>query len=336
MLTKFICMGTQQQLDRGELFVSEKDSYYRDTTESEVRRIIGEIERGDQWRDVVAHHFKDSNPWLFDIITHPNRDLFFQQFPPAIGSKVLDIGSGWGQIALPLARKHEVCALEPTPERMSFIQAVAKQENLSTQMNFVNADYMQVSFQTRFDLIACIGVLEWVGVFSSDPAPEVAQAKFLKKIRTELSDKGKCVIGIENRLGLKYIMGAPDDHISTSDVAVFDVKLAKEKWFKKTGLPLRSFTYTMAEYRALLTEAGFDEVHFFAAFPDYKLPQEIINIDTPEEINRFFLDDLYIEEHNGANGTRLDNQVEIKSHYKSLASMGIAHYFAPSFFIVAS
>src|SRR5690606_34692635 len=119
---------------------------------------------------------------------------------------------------------------------------------------------------------------------------------FLRKIRSELSEGGMCVIGIENRLGLKYVMGAPDDHIGVPNIAVFDAGLARTKCLEKLGRPLRTYTYTAAEYKSILYGVGFHVVRFFAAFPDYKLPEVILPMDQLIIVDDFFLRDNYIPE----------------------------------------
>jgi 2-polyprenyl-3-methyl-5-hydroxy-6-metoxy-1,4-benzoquinol methylase len=332
----FSSSGVQKSLTCDESFILIKKAAYRDTSEDEVKQIIREIEAGQNWRDVIAHHFKNSHRWLFDVITYQKRDLFFGQFCQPHGAVALDIGSGWGQIALPLAKNNQVCVVEPTPERFDFIRAVARQEGIAQNMFFINADYMQISFATRFDLITCIGVLEWVGAFSDETDAQFVQRNFLKKIRSELQMGGQCVIGIENRVGLKYLLGAPDDHLGVPGISLFDADLAQHKWFELTHEPLRIFTYTMEEYRSLLLEAGFETIKFYASFPDYKLPQVILSADEPHPVNQFFIEGHYIAEHNGTTGSLLPNQGELKSLYRSLSGLGIAQYFAPSYFILAS
>jgi SAM-dependent methyltransferase len=336
VLIRFRSGGRPHELRGGETFAAAKDKLYRDASESELRRIIRAVEAGGAWRDVVAERFREGNPWLHAIVTHPDRCRFFRLFPPRPGARVLDVGSGWGQIALPLAEGHDVCALEPTPERLEFIRAVARQEGLAERMAFLNADYLQVEFETRFDLIACVGVLEWVGAFSDADDPQLAQLAFLRKLRGDLAEGGGCLIGIENRLGLKYLLGAPDDHIGASGVAVLDAELARTVWRERTGSELRSFTYTAAEYRDLLRQAGFDNVRLFAAYPDYKLASVILSADFPDEVNPYFLEGHYVPEHSGTDGSLLECQAELRSHYQSLARMGIAQFFAPSYFIHAS
>src|SRR5690606_7814928 len=100
--------------------------------------------------------------------------------------RMLDVGSGWGQIALPLAAHGNVCALEPTPERLRFIRAAAQQDGLDGKMWFLNADYFDVEFADKFDLITCIGVLEWVPKFRPGNDPLEIQRQFLRKLRREL------------------------------------------------------------------------------------------------------------------------------------------------------
>ena len=337
MEIKFKYKASNTIMKPNDWFSLENKNSYRDVPASETVSIIKEIESGEQWREVVARHFENSHRWLFDVITYKNRDLYFRLFCQPQGAVVLDIGSGWGQIALPLARNNQVCIIEPTPERSEFIRAVARQEGLAQNMFFVNADYMHISFETRFDLITCIGVLEWIGAFSDEPDAQAVQRNFLKKIRSELRDGGQCVIGIENRLGLKYLLGAPDDHLGVSDIALFDAQLAKQKWFEIKKEPLRIFTYTMAEYREMLQTAGFQEIRFFAAFPDYKLPQQIIAADEAEPLSDFFLRGGFVRDHDGSNGQLLseDFQECLGSHYRSLADLGIVNLFSPSYFITA-
>lgn len=336
MVIRFNSHGLAHTLNGGECFSIENiNNCYRDAPCLETLSIIKEIEDGEQWKNVITRHFKDSNRWLFDVVMHPDRDLFFRLFPPPEGALVMDIGSGWGQIALPLAKNSQVCVIEPTPERSNFIRTVARQEGLTQNMFFMNADYMHISFETRFDLITSIGVVEWVGAFSGEPNAQAVQRDFLRKIRSDLREGGQCVIGIENRLGLKYLLGAPDDHLGVPGISLFDAQLAQQKWFELKKEPLRVFTYTIEEYRSLLLEAGFNKIKFYAAFPDYKLPQVILSADDPHQVNIFFKEGNYIKEHNGINGNLLGNQAEIQSHYQSLSRMGIAQYFAPSYFISA-
>lgn len=307
---------------------------YRDAPSQEVEGIIRDVRNGMPWREAVSRRYAKSNPWLNNIVTSPRRDLFFRNHPPAPGARILDIGAGWGQTSIPLARSAaaEVVAIEPTPERLAFIEAAARQEGCAEKMSFVQADFLDVTFGPAFDLICCIGVLEWAPRFRSGD-PRTVQLEFLRHARSSLADGGRMVIGIENRLGLKYLLGAPDDHIGAPGVAVYDAALASAKWRSQSGQELRSFTFTRAELAALLAEAGFSRMDFHAAIPDYKLPQLILPLGP--ETDRHFAGDNIIPEHDGCSGKPVPFQAELRSHYRSLAALGIASDFVPSFFVVA-
>ena len=324
------------RLGPGETFRAEPRETYRDADPDALRSLVSEIESGAPWREAVQRRFRETNPWLARVVTDPSRDLFFRLHPPPAGAKVLDVGAGWGQHALPLARTHATAALEPAPERIDFIRAAAVQEGVAGRLCFLQADLFDIEFSTRFDLVACIGVLEWVPRFRPGD-PRELQLRFLARLRGLLAPGGRLVVGIENRLGLKYLLGANDDHIVHPGIAVFDQALAQRKHRKATaGAPLRVFTYTRAEYRDLLSEAGFGDLSFFAALPDYKVPREIVPLAVPGALDAYFLGGHFVPEHDGSNGRPLPLQDELKSHYLSLARLGISEAFAPSYFITAA
>jgi ubiquinone/menaquinone biosynthesis C-methylase UbiE len=317
----------------GALHSTEITESYRDVPASELAAIIDDIGTGMPWRAAVRMRYAETNPWLHRIVTDPSRDLFFRQYPPSNGSRILDIGAGWGQIAIPLAQNSFVCALEPTPERLRFIHAAAKQEGIADKMWFVQADFCDIDFNDRFDLVTCIGVLEWVPSFRNGRARDT-QLEFLGRIRRIIKTGGACCIGIENRLGLKYLLGARDDHTGHRSINVLDADLAMRRYHAATGKELRAFTYTQAEYRTLFQESGFSQIETFVAFPDYKLPRLIIPCSCSANTNQSLAQVQLPAEHDGVDGHMLSNTEDIHSHYRSLAALGIAHLFAPSFYFI--
>jgi SAM-dependent methyltransferase len=325
--------GHRTILEGGEFWAANPGgSLYRDAAAEEVWTTIRDIEAGTPWRDAVSGRFAQANPWLHRIVTDPSRDLFFRQHPPAPGAKILDLGAGWGQIAIPLAHHGEVVALEPTPERIAFIRAAASQEQVANRMYFVQGDFFEIELETRFDLVCCIGVLEWVPKFRPGE-PLALQREFLERAARVLAPGGQIVIGIENRVGLKYLLGAPDDHLGVPGVAVHDRTLAARKWKTLAGNELRSFTFTQVELTELLAAAGLPNLTFFAALPDYKVPQLILPLGT--EVDDYFTHGGFVPEHDGSRGGSLNFQPELQSLYQSLARMKVAHAFVPSFYAVA-
>jgi hypothetical protein len=83
----------------------------------------------------------------------------------------------------------------------------------------------------------------------------------------------------------------------------------------------------------MFAEAGLSVAACYAAFPDYKLPQAILNADA--EADRFFSEGNFIPEHDGIDGSLLGFQDKLRSGYRSLAAKGSSAEHAPSFFMVA-
>ena len=325
------------KLDLGKSHTRIPKKYYKDAPKKVILEATKRIKRGEHWRSVLTDLLKEKNDWLLQIITSNLRNKFIDEKSFSKEDFILDIGAGWGQFSIPLAKTNRVCSVEPTPEKIEFIKTVAKQENVTENLFFIGSDYMEVEFQTKFDLILSIGVLEWIGAFREDGEAEELQAAFLAKTKTDLERDGRLVIGIENRLGLKYLLGANDDHIGIPDIACHTKDLAKEKYKYITNNELRCLTYSLAEYEKMLKNVGFQEIQFYVSLPDYKLPDKIFPIKENKcKMNDFILSGGWIDEHDGTNGSALKNQKELNSLYLSLAEMGLAHYFAPSFFIEAS
>lgn len=80
------------------------------------------------------------------------------------GMRVLDIGCGWGGLALTLARDYDVSVLGITlsEEQHAYATERAKREGLSVRVTFRLADYRET--QGTFDRIVSVGMFEHVGV----------------------------------------------------------------------------------------------------------------------------------------------------------------------------
>lgn len=325
------------KLGRGNSYSKIPERFYRDAPQEVILEATKRIKQGEYWRSVLTDLFKGKNDWLLQIITSDLRSKFIEERKLSKEKFILDVGAGWGQFSIPLAKKNRVCSVEPTPEKIEFIKAVAKQENIEENIFFVGSDYLQLQFDTKFDCILCIGVLEWIGSFRDDLEPFELQLSFLSKARKDLKKNGTMIIGIENRIGLKYLLGAADDHTGIPHISYFAYERARKKFNIATNKELKSFTYSLGEYTNMLKKSGFSKIQFYVALPDYKLPKKIFPINGDAcAFNDFLRNGKMIKEHSGIDGTELPFQELLQSTYKSLALENLAHHFAPSFFIEVS
>jgi len=74
---------------------------------------------------------------------------------------------------------------------------------------------------------------------------------------------------------------------------------------------------------------------FYEAAGTHRIGLQGKSLRQQHELNEFFAAGNFIPEHCGADGSKLPNQAELQSLYQTFAEMGIAHYFVPSFCILA-
>lgn len=202
----------------------------------------------------------------FAIIYHFSRirQNILNWYPFKKDSSVLEIGGGCGAITGLLCQKcSEVVSVELSKRRASINYARHKQyDNLHIMVGNLN----DMVFAEKFDYIVLNGVLEYAASFTEGEKPYV---DFLKKITSFLSGDGKILIAIENRLGLKYFAGAPEDHTD-----LYYLGLNNYEGIKNVR------TFSKKELTELLEESGLVARRFYYPYPDYKFPREIFTDET--------------------------------------------------------
>lgn len=80
------------------------------------------------------------------------------------GDTVVEAGCGWGAFALHMAREYgaKVRAFNLSKEQMAYARERAEQEGLADRVEFVVADYREIT--GKYDVFVSVGMLEHVGV----------------------------------------------------------------------------------------------------------------------------------------------------------------------------
>ncbi len=99
--------------------------------------------------------------------------------------KVLDIGCGWGSLAIDIAKTAncEVTGITLSENQLNFCNKRAKELNLENQINFKLMDYRELN--EKFDRIVSVGMFEHVG--------RKFYKKFFSQIEKLLNDDGVCL-----------------------------------------------------------------------------------------------------------------------------------------------
>jgi len=116
----------------------------------------------DEKRQYSCAYFKNENDTLEQAqenkINHIIKKLNLKP-----NQKVLDIGSGWGTLAIEIAKKTKcaVVGITLSENQLNYSKAKAKELNLENQLDFRLIDYRQLN--EKFDRIVSVGMFEHVG-----------------------------------------------------------------------------------------------------------------------------------------------------------------------------
>jgi len=118
------------------------------------------------------------------------------------GLDVLDIGSGWGGLALELAEKHDarVTGLSLSGEQIAAARDSARAAGLSDRANFEQRDYRHE--QGQYDRVVSVGMFEHVGPSGFDP--------FFSTLQRVLRPDG---VALVHAIGTKVPKGGSDPWI---------------------------------------------------------------------------------------------------------------------------
>ena len=257
--------------------------------------------------------FKTDIRWpVFYHLTNIRKNII-NWYPFKKNASVLEIGGGMGAITSTLCDKVDrVVSVELSKRRATTIAARNKErENLEIIVGNLN----DIEFNEKFDYITLIGVLEYASLYTHTENPYV---DFLNHIKKFLKKDGKILIAIENKLGMKYFAGAPEDHTSI----IYDGIVGYQN---KAGIK----TFGKLELQNLLKEVGLKYTKFYYPLPDYKLPNAIFSDDylpTESTINDY---NIYYYE-----GTKI--QFDERKAFVETIKNGVFDIFSNSFFIEAS
>lgn len=304
----------------GILIQKNYQADYTDIGAEREANLVGAL-RDRAWRDVVREAFAESQPWLHQIITSPLRAALLDAIDLPGGGQFLDVGSGWGQLAIPLARRGAVAALDQTVGRLHILAEIARQEQVQLSLHCGGIEAYPFR-DGRFDAIFFNGSLEYMCGDGAPAAAFAAQSAVLRRARQLLTHEGFICVAIENAVGLKYLLGAPDDHTGRPGTSY---QIAADS-------RSRARTWPLDRYHELFAAAGLTPVASYACFPDYKLIRRLTPLDEVDAL--LAAQGLPAPEHSGADGAALPFNADLDALYRTFGRLGLARYVAPSYAFV--
>lgn len=306
--------GREVPVQDGCRMLRDRSSSYADGAESRLYEIIQSATDLSSTSDELPDRATNW-PELY----HLSRDRAncLRPFSLSPAFRVLEVGAGCGAITRYLGENClAVDSLEPATARARV--ARSRTRDLDNVEVFVG-QVEDVPAEPIYDAVAVIGVLEYVGGGVRNLSRETS---FLTHIRKLLKPEGLLILAIENRIGVKYMVGAPEDHTGKAYDSV--------EGYPRGG---HARTFTRTELSHLLTTVGFSPT-FYSAFPDYKLtrvlmPDQLFTVAPwlASAIPVFPSPDWVVKRPRGANESRV---------WRSLCADGIGPNFANSFVVTAT
>lgn len=280
--------------------------YYSD---GEIENQLLELaEKGVEIDDIKAEEC--SYPILYHF--SPERENILNWFPFKKECRILEVGAGCGAITGMLCEKAEKVVCIELSKRRSTINYNRHRQN--NNLEIIVGNFNDIELDEKFDYVILNGVFEYAIGFTDDADPYVT---FLKRMNAFLENDGEILLAIENRLGLKYFSGAPEDHVDSYGMGLNEYP---------SNPSVRTFSKT--ELIDVMKKSGLEYYRFYYPYPDYKYPNEIFT-DESIVINEYGKDYYSFTE----NRAILFDESKVAS---SLVKERVADVFSNSFLVEIS
>jgi len=258
----------------------DRDMYYGEIPREKMNALLRRAE-ADGYRKAAEEFLAD--PFVLTYVLDEGRARWADLLPIGPGTRVLDVGCGWGTNTIPIARRAgHVAAVDITGERVGFVEIRARQCGLAN-ISLAAASAVALPYpDASFDVVVFNGVLEWLGGIDAARDPAELQLRALREARRVLAPGGLVYVGIENRFSLRYFLGTPDDHSHIRFTSLMPRRLARAYFRLRTGGDYYMYTHSLSAYRRMLADAGFERRKEFHPWPNYRNPVEFTALDKEE------------------------------------------------------
>ncbi|MDE0237052.1 MAG: class I SAM-dependent methyltransferase, partial [bacterium] len=231
---------------------------YADGAEDELLAMLRAAEDRRVGSDELASAIHD---WPTAYHLAPERAVLLAPVVIGSGDRVLDVGAGSGvNTRICADRGAVVTAVEGSAARAELIaHRCAGLEDVRVLCGPLGG--LGDGGREAYDVVLLVGVLEYTGTGQGGGD---GPASLLSRAVDALAPDGVVVLAIENRLGLKYLLGFPEDHLGLPWVG----------WEGyRDGEPT---TWSRRELAEILAAAGLGTQKWLNPIPDYNLPTALL------------------------------------------------------------
>jgi SAM-dependent methyltransferase len=290
-----------------ESFYKGRDLYTDGDIEEEILDLV---KSHTDFTEILAQETRW--PMLYHL--SPERRNLLEWYPFDKMGTLLEIGAGCGALTGLFCEKlNKVVAVELSRRRS---EVISQRCQNFRNLEILVGNFSDMEFRETFDYVTLIGVLEYAKSFIHVHKPHY---NVLRRTCGLLNSGGRLVLAIENKYGLKYWAGSREDHTT----GLFD----GIQGYSDPETPHE--TFGKQELADLITQSGFEDIHFYYPHPDYKIPYEIFSDHCLPGIHYPLMEAPNFDR------DRL-NLFSEKRTFHGLIRNGMYGFFANSFLIIAT
>ncbi|WP_419850624.1 methyltransferase domain-containing protein [Candidatus Poriferisocius sp.] len=290
---------------------------YADGAEDELLALFRTVDDRRVGSDELASAIHD---WPTAYHLAPERAVLLTPVAIGPGDQVLDVGAGSGvNTRICADRGAAVTAVEGSAARAELIaHRCAGLENVRVLCGPLEG--LGDDGREGYDVVLLVGVLEYAG---TTPGGGHGPAALLSQAVEVLAPGGVVVLAIENRFGLKYLLGFPEDHLGLPWVG----------WEGyRDGEPT---TWSRRELAQMLADAGLGAQKWLYPFPDYKLPTAVLAEEIYGQPGGVDMVDQIVGHPTSREYSRPVVVADERAAHRALLTAGLGPDTANSFLVVA-
>lgn len=292
-------------------FDQEKENTVSPEEQAIIENYIEKYPEDNEYENYITNTI--SEPEMYYLTTQSQNIINWYPFEPT--GTILEIGGNLGERTGFLCKKaKQVVTLEPNRKKA---EAIAKRHKTEGNLEIIVGQVSQISFNQKFDTILMIGILERI----QEIGGEITDlATLLTHLKSYLTEKGKILLAVDNKFGLRFFAGNPENN--------------KNKKFESligyANEPQKIETFTQKELSEIIKQLGL-MANFYYPLPDYRMPNVIFS---QKQLPQFNSVDKYVP-YPKENSSILMNEVDVfREILKTDEEM--FPFFANSFFVEMS
>ncbi len=285
--------------DHGIPRFSENELFWS-VFDSNIAEKVATQAENDSWENAITAYEHTLSKYTRGYIRNEARADWHIILPITPDSVVVDIGSGWGNIALGVAKRcgHLYCG-DVNMKNLRLLRCRLRDAGLDHVDPFLYDanQFLRLPFQDKsVDAVLLNGVMEWMGNIDHPASPERIQLEALKEIHRVLKDDGVLYVGIENRYSVGTLRGK-GLHGELPFVGLLPRWLSNAITKLVRNEPHRTYIYSLNGYHRLLRRAEYNNIDSYWPYPSYHDPNYLIPLN-PGWVKRFWLNSVMVSRSN--------------------------------------